>query len=68
MALCHKKLKEMLQAKDFQITGEFSCKGVTTFGPAKLFGGVNKERPNTQDLEHAQAFAKTLKEAMFTTF
>jgi flavodoxin len=52
----------MLQAKGFQITGEFSCKGLTTFGPAKLFGGVNKGRPNAQDVEEAQAFAKTLQE------
>jgi hypothetical protein len=28
----------------------------------KLFGGMNKGRPNTEDLQHAETFAQNLKQ------
>jgi flavodoxin len=48
--------------RGFSITGEFSCKGWDTVGPLKLFGGINKGRPNEDDLEEARVFARGLKE------
>jgi flavodoxin len=58
----HAALKEMLVNRGFSITGEFSCKGLDTVGPLKLFGGINKGRPNEEDLEEARVFARRLKE------
>jgi flavodoxin len=58
----HAALKEMLVNRGFSITGEFSCKGWDTVGPLKLFGGINKGRPNEDDLEEAGVFARGLKE------
>jgi len=58
----HAALKEMLVNRGFSVTGEFSCKGWDTVGPLKLFGGINKGRPNEDDLEGARVFARGLKE------
>ena len=55
-------LKQMLVNGGFSITGEFSCKGWDTVGPLKLFGGINKGRPNAEDAEDARVFARGLKE------
>ena len=57
----HNPLKEKLLKKGFNIIGEFSCKGLDTVGPFKLIGGINKNRPNKNDLEDAKNFAKNLK-------
>jgi len=57
----HAALKEMLVDRGFSIVGEFSCKGWDTFGPMKLIGGINKGRPNEEDLEEARVFARGLK-------
>jgi len=56
-----KPLKEKLQRKDFDIIGEFSCRGLDTYRATKLVGGVNKGRPDTEDLRQAEDFAKSLK-------
>jgi flavodoxin len=58
----HAALKEMLENRGLSITGDFSCKGWDTVGPLKLFGGINKGRPNEDDLEGARVFARGLKE------
>ena len=58
----HAALKEMLVNRGLSITGDFSCKGWDTVGPLKLFGGINKGRPNAEDLEDARVFAQQLKE------
>jgi flavodoxin len=58
----HAALKEKLVNRGFSITGDFSCKGWDTVGPLKLFGGINKGRPNEDDLEEARVFARGLKE------
>jgi len=57
----HKAMKKRLLGKGFTIAGEFSCKGFSDVGPLKLFGGVNKGRPNEDDLSEAEDFAKRLK-------
>jgi len=55
----HSILRQKLQAKGYIILNEFQCKGFNT-NRLKLFGGINKGRPNTDDLKHAEDFAKNL--------
>jgi len=58
----HAAFKELLENRGFSIVGEFSCKGWDTVGPLRLVGGINKGRPNENDLEEARAFARGLRE------
>jgi flavodoxin len=58
---CHTTLKETLQSKGYTIVGEFGCAGFNTNNFLKYFGGINKGRPNEEDLKHAEAFAEKLK-------
>jgi flavodoxin len=58
----HAAFKELLESRGFAIVGEFSCKAWDTVGPLRLVGGINKGRPNEEDLEHARVFARGLKE------
>jgi flavodoxin len=57
----HSALREKLEAKGYRIAGEFQCKGFNTNVFLKYFGGMNKGRPNGEDLKHAEAFAEKLK-------
>lgn len=56
----HKALRSILFAKGFEIVGEFSCLGHDSVAFLKWFGGINKGRPNVEDLIRAEAFAKGL--------
>ena len=58
---CHTTLKETLQSKGYTIVGEFGCAGFNTNKFLKYFGGLNKGRPNSEDLKHAEEFASKLK-------
>nr|WP_319537832.1 hypothetical protein [uncultured Methanospirillum sp.] len=58
----HHLLREKLEAKGYFIVGDFSCKGFNTNSFLKYFGGMNKGRPNDQDLRDAEAFAHQMKE------
>jgi len=40
----------------------FACKGFDKYGFVHYFGGVNKGRPNGEDISDAEAFAIDLKE------
>ena len=53
-------LKETLQSKGYMIVDEFGCAGFNTNKFLKYFGGINKGRPNEEDLAHAEAFAQKL--------
>ncbi|MBA7480942.1 hypothetical protein ES707_16409 [subsurface metagenome] len=57
----HSTLREKLQSKGYLIVDEFSCKGFNTNSVLKLFGGMNKGRPNAEDLKDAEEFAQNLK-------
>jgi len=57
----HSALREKLQSKGYFIVDEFQCKGFNTNSFLKYFGGINKGRPNEEDLKHAKAFAEKLK-------
>jgi flavodoxin len=58
---CHTTLKEILQSKGYMIVGEFGCAGFNTNKFLKYFGGINKGRPDEEDLKHAEAFVEKLK-------
>jgi flavodoxin len=58
----HALLREKLQSKGYTIVGEFSCKGFNTNSFLKYFGGMNKGRPNAEDLKNAEEFALKLKQ------
>jgi flavodoxin len=57
----HTELREKLQSKGYQIVGEFNCHGFNTNSFLKAFGGMNKGRPNSEDLANAEEFAQNLK-------
>ncbi len=57
----HLTLREKLQSKGYIIVDEFQCKGFNTNSFLKLFGGMNKDRPNIKDFKHAEEFALKLK-------
>jgi flavodoxin len=59
----HSLLREKLQSKGYIIVDEFSCVGFNTNSFLKLFGGINKGRPNAEDLKRAEEFAQNLKRA-----
>ncbi len=58
----HSMLREKLQFKGYMIVDEFACKGFNTNSFLKYFGGMNKGRPNAEDLKHAEEFAQSLKQ------
>jgi len=57
----HLCLREKLQDKGYTIIDEFQCKGYNTNSFLKYFGGMNKGRPNAEDLENAEEFAEKVK-------
>ena len=61
MAKIHTALREKLQAKGYMILDEFNCHGFNTNSFLKVFGGMNKGRPNAEDLKDAAEFAQDLK-------
>ena len=61
LAKDHSTLREKLQSKGYLIVDEFQCKGFNTNSFLKYFGGINKGRPNSEDLKHAETFAEKLK-------
>ncbi len=56
----HSSLREKLESKGYMIVDEFSCAGFNTNSFNKLFGGINKGRPNAEDLKNAEEFAQNL--------
>ncbi|MDQ1280816.1 MAG: hypothetical protein QG670_2079 [Thermoproteota archaeon] len=56
----HLLLREKLKSKGYTIVDEFNCRGFNTNSFLKLFGGLNKGRPNADDLKHAKEFAMNL--------
>jgi len=63
MAKHHSPLKRILQSKGYMIVDEFTCAGFNTNSFSRLFGGINRGRPNAEDLKHAEEFAQNLKRA-----
>ena len=61
LAKDHSTLREKLESRGYRIVDEFQCKGFNTNSFLKYFGGMNKGRPNEEDLKLAEAFAEKLK-------
>jgi len=60
----HSALREKLEAKGYTIVGEFGCPGFNTNMFLRYFGGLNKGRPNAEDLKRAEEFAHNLNQKM----
>jgi len=60
----HSALRERLQSRGYVIVDEFGCSGFNTNSFLKFFGGMNKGRPNAEDLRHAEEFAQKLKQSL----
>ena len=60
----HSSLREKLQSKGYRIVDEFTCAGFNTNSFIKLIGGINKGRPNAEDLKDAEEFAQKLKQSL----
>jgi flavodoxin len=58
----HAPLREKLLSKGYTIVDEFQCKGFNTNSFMRFFGGMNKGRPNAEDLKQAEEFAQKLKQ------
>ncbi|MFA5310264.1 MAG: NUDIX domain-containing protein [Candidatus Paceibacterota bacterium] len=61
-----KLLIEKIIGKKGKIVSIFNCLGFTDSGPLKLFGGINKGRPNEEDIKKAKEFAEGLKPKVLT--
>jgi flavodoxin len=59
----HTPLREKLRSKGFEIVGEFNCAGFNDNSFLKFFGGMNKGKPDVEDLKRAKDFAAALKES-----
>lgn len=64
MAKDHRVLKEILLSKGYRIAGEFHCLGYNRNSFLKILGGINKGRPNKEDLKNAERFALELKKEL----
>jgi flavodoxin len=60
----HAALRAKLEAKGYTITAEFGCPGFNTNMFLRYFGGLNKKRPNAEDLKRAEDFAQSLAQKM----
>lgn len=45
------KIKEITDSKNSNLLGIYECPGFNTFGPFKIVGGINKKRPNSEDID-----------------
>ncbi len=52
-SMAHEQFRPLLEEKGFEIIGEFSCLG---FDTALTKEGINKGRPNKQDIKDAEDF------------
>lgn len=57
----HSLLRKKLEFKGYTIVDEFGCRGFNTNSFLKYFGGLNKGRPNDEDLRNAEEFARNVK-------
>jgi flavodoxin len=55
-------LVQLLEGKGFEVEESFTCRAFDTWAPFKLVGGINKQRPNAEDLAAARAFAARLRD------
>ena len=58
IARCHFRLRDRLQSRGYEIMGDFCCLGWNTNSFLRFFGGINKGRPDADDLKRAEEFAR----------
>jgi len=56
----HAEIRDKLKLKGYTVIGEFGCAGWNTNSFLKYFGGLNKGRPDADDLRNAEAFAREM--------
>jgi len=56
----HTPLRKAVTAKGGIVIAEFNCAGFNDNGFLKLFGGMNKGKPDAKDLRDAESFAENL--------
>lgn len=56
----HRQIRETLQLKGYTVIGEFGCAGWNTNSFLNYFGGLNKGRPDAEDLKNAEDFARDI--------
>lgn len=57
-----KWMTDRVAKKGFEVVGTFSCRGLDTWLPLRLVGGINKGKPDAEDLERARSFARDVLE------
>ncbi|MFG3426891.1 flavodoxin family protein [Streptomyces californicus] len=56
-------LTRLLDSKGFDVHGPaFACRAFDTWAPFRIVGGLNKRRPDADDLSAARSFAERLRE------
>lgn len=58
----HAEMRKRLQARGYAVIGDFGCAGWNTNSFLKYFGGLNRGRPDANDLVNAEAFALEMME------
>ena len=58
----HSQIREKLKLKGYTVIGEFGCAGWNTNSFLKYFGGLNKGKPDAEDLMNAEEFARDMKQ------
>ncbi|MFX1415251.1 MAG: flavodoxin family protein [Promethearchaeota archaeon] len=58
----HTALRERLESRGYTIVDEFSCAGFNTNSFLRFVGGINKGRPDAEDLKRAEEFAQNLRQ------
>jgi len=56
----NKSVKDIADSRNCITIGTYFTKGFDTYGPFKLIGGINKERPNDEDIQGAINFYKNI--------
>lgn len=56
----HTQIREKLEAKGYAVIGEFGCAGWNTNSFLRFLGGLNKGRPNADDIRYAEEFTRNL--------
>lgn len=55
-----KSLVQIIEDKNCEVVGKYSCHGYNTFGPFKIVGGTSKGHPDDKDIASAVEFYKNL--------
>jgi flavodoxin len=55
------EIKSIAERAHCTYAGDYGCRGYTTFGPLKIFGGVAKDHPDAAEIQGAIDFFVNLK-------